>query len=379
MAWLLNATKRLPALLRTVLLYTGLFPPYLCRFCDGAIGCRWCGRLPSVAIGCHWLPLVAIGCRWCGWLLLVRHRRSAAGMPWACEEADHTDRFAAMANGDGNTSPGSNRDTTTRGRNDGAPVTTADFDEALESWLEWQQAPWGRLRYSMAAAHLGRHIASTGLRIADVGGGNGLDGIRLAQHGHCVTVVDESSAMLAEAERVSRNLGLDSCFDTLQVGFGALAASFAPGTFDVVMAHNVLQFVDDLPGALAELRQIAQPGAVVSIICPNRDSETLRLAIREHDLAGALGAIGATSMANGLFRTHTHALCADDVTGALELAGFADVHRYGIRCVSDYIMDDSIKNTPSGYAALEQLELAMSDQPQFVAIARMFHLIATVQ
>jgi S-adenosylmethionine-dependent methyltransferase len=260
----------------------------------------------------------------------------------------------------------------------GTSAVTQAFDESLESWLEWQQAPWGRLRYSMAAEHLGRHIGDTGLRIADVGGGNGLDGIRLAQSGHCVTVIDESSAMLAEAERVSRNLGLDGCFDTLQVGFGALAASFDPGTFDVVMAHNVLQFVDDLPGALSELCQIARPGAVVSIICPNRDSEPLRLAIRQHDLAGALDAIGATRMANDLFRAQTHALCADDVTAAMETAGLTTVQRYGIRCVSDYIVDDSIKSTPSGYAALEQLELAMSDQPQFVAIARMFHLIGIV-
>jgi S-adenosylmethionine-dependent methyltransferase len=269
----------------------------------------------------------------------------------------------------GSSSNGGGRDTRT---------ATSAFDDSLESWLEWQQAPWGRLRYSMAAEHLGRHIGDTGLRIADVGGGNGLDGIRLAQSGHCVTVVDESSAMLAEAERVSRNLGLHGCFDTLQVGFGALAASFESGTFDVVMAHNVLQFVDDRPAALSELRQIARPGAVISIICPNRDSEPLRLAIREHNVAGALDAIGATSMANDLFRTHSHALCADDVAAAMEVAGFTDVHRYGIRCVSDYIVDDSMKYTPSGYAALEQLELAMSDQPQFVAIARMFHLIGTV-
>jgi S-adenosylmethionine-dependent methyltransferase len=245
----------------------------------------------------------------------------------------------------------------------------------LGEWLEWQQTPWGRLRYTLAADRLARHVPAGTLMVADVGGGNGLDSIRLAQQGHCVTLIDQSDMMLAEAERATANLGLDGCFDTVRAGIGALSAVVEVGSFDVVLCHNVLQFVDDLDGAVTELVSLLKPAGVLSLMCPNRDSEPLRLAVREHDLAGALAAVGATRMANHLYGTDTRALCAGDLIDQMERNGIAETHHYGIRAVSDYVVDDSIKFDSSTYAALEQLERVMGEREPYRSIARMTHVI----
>lgn len=72
----------------------------------------------------------------------------------------------------------------------------------MTAWQEWQDAPWGRLRYAIAEANLVRHLEGPGegsLRVLDLAGGDGGDAMRLAARGHHVTVVDYSPAMLAAA------------------------------------------------------------------------------------------------------------------------------------------------------------------------------------
>ncbi|MFI8521662.1 hypothetical protein ACIGEZ_28180 [Streptomyces sp. NPDC085481] len=73
------------------------------------------------------------------------------------------------------------------------PATSAQFDTAVAAWQDWQEAPWGRLRYAVAEANLARHLDGLGarpLRVLDLGGGDGGDALRLAVRGHHVTIVD---------------------------------------------------------------------------------------------------------------------------------------------------------------------------------------------
>lgn len=72
----------------------------------------------------------------------------------------------------------------------------------MAAWRQWQQAPWGRLRFTLAEANLLRHLDGLGdgpLRILDLAGGDGGDAVRLAARGHRVTVVDLAPGMLAAA------------------------------------------------------------------------------------------------------------------------------------------------------------------------------------
>ncbi|AJF64296.1 hypothetical protein [Streptomyces vietnamensis] len=61
------------------------------------------------------------------------------------------------------------------------------FDTAMATWQEWQEAPWGRLRYTLAEANLLRHLdegpgggegpGDGPLRILDLAGGDGGDAL----------------------------------------------------------------------------------------------------------------------------------------------------------------------------------------------------------
>ncbi|SES09153.1 hypothetical protein [Actinokineospora terrae] len=47
------------------------------------------------------------------------------------------------------------------------------------TWREWQDAPWGRLRYALADANSSRHLTDHAT-VLDLGGGSGLEAARFA-------------------------------------------------------------------------------------------------------------------------------------------------------------------------------------------------------
>jgi S-adenosylmethionine-dependent methyltransferase len=56
--------------------------------------------------------------------------------------------------------------------------------------------------------------------------------------------------------------------------------------------------------------------------------------------------------------------------------GCEDIEHRGIRTVQDHIVDDARKHEPEFYAALEALELALTDRHPYPHTARILHLLA---
>ena len=77
-----------------------------------------------------------------------------------------------------------------------ARVTEPSADQ-LDAWRAYAATPWGRIRYAVVEETLRRETArlGAGLRILDVGGGDGRDAIPLARRGHRVTILDRSPAV----------------------------------------------------------------------------------------------------------------------------------------------------------------------------------------
>ncbi|WP_206506745.1 methyltransferase domain-containing protein [Streptomyces chrestomyceticus] len=253
------------------------------------------------------------------------------------------------------------------------------FNTAMCAWREWQDAPWGRLRYALAAANLDRHLEGLPdgpLRVLDLAGGDGGDAVRLAARGHHVTIVDYAPAMLAAAVERAAAGGLTELITCVRADVHALPADLVTGEFDVVLCHSLLQYVDDarptLSAALAPLRS----GGLFSMMALNRHAAPLNVAVREMDLAAALTALdtdqGRTRMFDSALTLHT----AEEITSHLYGLGCRDVRHYGIRCVCDYITDEARKHDPAFYNDLERLELAMTARHPYMHTARAFQLTA---
>lgn len=250
------------------------------------------------------------------------------------------------------------------------------FNQGMNVWQENQDAPWGKLRYKMVLANLALHLTKPNQAILDVGGGNGIEGILLAQQGHHVTLVDFSSEMLKAARSTVDGLNLSSQVMLQQADVIDLPQLFGNEQFDVVLLHNVLQYVPDADAALRAIHAVLRADGFLSLGIINPYSEVLGPALRELDLVTALDNIGTKVKKQNIFGL-THPLYTlEELEQMLHRCGFRLQTFYGVRSLCDYIADNERKADPIFFAQLEQLEMALRDQYPFKLIARFWHLIA---
>lgn len=250
------------------------------------------------------------------------------------------------------------------------------FDTRLDTFQQWQESPLGRLRYTLTEANLLRHLDSTPQRVLDVAGGNGLDAVRLAARGHEVTVLDPAGAMLNNAKEQADALDVADRLHVVQAAAEDAPELFAADDFDLVLCHNLLQYVEDRRAVLAAVMAPLRVGGLLSVLGPNGEFDPLRTAIRGLDPRRALDELDSDVSYAPLLGLELPVCRAAEILGNLVELGVDLVIRYGIRCVSDFMLDNDISSDPEFVAELERLELAMSDRMPYLLTARFFHLIA---
>ena len=254
------------------------------------------------------------------------------------------------------------------------------FEERLAQWQAWCEAPWGRLRFSVVRETLRRQAealggAGGGLRVLDVGGGDGRDAVGLAEAGHHVTVLDPAPSWLAEARRRAESAGVGERLVTVEGSIDDLGA--VGGGFDLVLCHFVVHYRPAEVGA-ADVRRLVEavrPGGRVSVMAPNPAARVIGRLVREGPRA-ALDELERDDMESATFATTARAVPPAEVEGLLVDAGLAVVGRYAARVANDYLADDTLKDDPDYFAELERLEHALCDQEPFIRLGALWQVVA---
>ncbi|NLU72765.1 class I SAM-dependent methyltransferase [Streptomyces sp. HNM0575] len=258
-------------------------------------------------------------------------------------------------------------------------MTQSQFDAALDSWRVWQESPWGRLRYATAEFNLRRRLEPLGdgpLRVLDLAGADGGDALRLLRRGHRVTIVDYSPGMLAAARERAGQDGTEARLDTVEADVFDLPGAVTGSRYDAVLCHNLLQYVDDPAPVVRSAVSLVRRGGVVSVMAINRHATPLGLAVRSLDPAAALDALDRRHMHGETFDTELTLHTAEEIVPLLTGAGCTGIEHCGIRSVQDHITDDTRKHDPDFFAALEALELALTDRHPYPHTAKIFQLLA---
>jgi S-adenosylmethionine-dependent methyltransferase len=262
--------------------------------------------------------------------------------------------------------------------NDGPIKLTAKaeserFDSGAEKYAAYLETPEGRLRSDLAFANLQDFICTprtkNSLSALDLGCGTGANAVRLAQLGMQVTLLDSSQAMLDIAKRTVQKAEVAEKV-VLQYGDAMrLTNLFPAASFDVILCHNVLEYLDD---PIAVLRGVAHAlrnsSAILSVMVRNRTGEVFKAAIQSGDLAAAANNLTAECAQESLYGGRVRLFTSDSLRAVLAEASLATIAERGVRILADYL--PSRISRSADYEQIFELERKLSGQPAYAAVAR---------
>jgi S-adenosylmethionine-dependent methyltransferase len=221
------------------------------------------------------------------------------------------------------------------------------------------------------------HGGAQGCRVLDVGGGSGVWAVPLATTGCSVTVVEPSPDALASLARRAREAGVSHLVTGVQGDADSLADAVADASADVVLAHGVLEVVEDVPATLAALVAALAPAGALSVLVAGRAAAVLhralagRIADAQHVLTDPDGRVGPR---DPLLRRFDVA----GIEAALMAAGLVVQLVQGDAVVSDLVPWPVLETAPGSAAALAELELHASCTSPLREMASRLHAVATV-
>ena len=244
-------------------------------------------------------------------------------------------------------------------------------------YAAYLETPEGRLRLDLAFANLREFLprATSSLRALDLGCGTANLGIRLARLGFHVTLFDPSQPMLDVAIRAAQQAGVMETI-SLQAGdAGQIADLFEAESFDLVLCHNVLEFLEDPSAVLrSAARVLRSSSGILSVLVRNQPGEVLKKALVDGDLTAAEQTLGADWGDESIYGGKVRLLTAKSLRTMLEQASFAVAAERGVRVFSDYL-PPKVSRTDE-YEQIFQLERKLGALPEFAAVASYTHCIA---
>jgi S-adenosylmethionine-dependent methyltransferase len=228
------------------------------------------------------------------------------------------------------------------------------------------------------AAHVGR----AALEVVDVGAGTGGFAVRLAKLGHHVTVVDPSPDALAAARWRAAELGVT--LTAVQGEASEIAGLVGDGAADLVVCHNVLEYVDSPAAAMAAIARVLRPGGTVSVLAANVVAAVLQRALAGRyeearrlltsnagDPAVPAPAAPVPAPAQGGLTEHRRFTLAG-LTALIEGAGLRAGDAHGVRIFAGLL--PGVGADPATADALRDLEAAAAGYPALRDIAARLHI-----
>lgn len=261
-------------------------------------------------------------------------------------------------------------------------TTDADrdrFQTEAEKYAAYLETPEGRLRLDLPFANLREFLPmpseQSPLCALDLGCGTGANGLRLARLGFQVTLLDSSPAMLDIAKRAAQEAQIAEKIEAKHGDADQLVNLFQVGTFDVILCHNVLEFVEN-PGAVlyAAARALRNASAMLSVLVRNRAGEVLKSAIVSGDLAAADHNLTDEWGSEALYGGKVRLFTPGTTRAMLKEASLEVVAERGVRVLSDYLSPRV--SLSAEYERIFALERRLGRRPDFAAVARYTHYLA---
>ncbi|HEY3712376.1 MAG TPA: methyltransferase domain-containing protein [Amycolatopsis sp.] len=206
--------------------------------------------------------------------------------------------------------------------------------------------------------------------VVDVGGGSGGWAVPFASAGCLVTVVEPNPNALATLRRRAEEEGVSHRITVIADDSDALAAHVPAGSADLVLAHGLLEVVDDPAVVLAALAAAVAPGGAVSVLVANRNAAVLHRALAGRIAEAQRLLDGDDGIVPGERDTVLRRFDSAGLTGLLVAAGLEVTLLQGDRVISDVVAGEVREDE------LAEFELAAAAVPALRDIAGRLHAMA---
>jgi S-adenosylmethionine-dependent methyltransferase len=223
------------------------------------------------------------------------------------------------------------------------------------------------LVWDVLSAVVSARAAATGrpaLDIVDVGGGTGGLAVPFATLGHNVTVVDPSPDALAAAQRRAAEAG--ARLASVQGEAASLDSLVGPA--DLVICHNVLEYVDEPADAMSAIARVLRPSATVSVLASNAVAAVLHRA-----LAGRFAE--ARVLLADAAACNPRRFTLPELVALVEQAGLHAGEAHGLRIFSGLVPGALLDGDAAATEALRALEEAAASTPPLRDIAAQLHVL----
>jgi len=253
------------------------------------------------------------------------------------------------------------------------------FEADAGRYAAYLTTPEGRLRADLPFANLQEFLPTSSppkvLNALDLGAGTGAAAVRLAQLGMHVTLLDSSARMLELAEHAINEAAVG---DQVVVRLGdasQLDGFFAPRSFDIILCHNFLEYVDDSAAVFRSIsRLMRNSSAILSVLVRNQAGEVMKAALQAGDLGAAERNLTSPWAQESLYGGQLRLFTPETLETLLKDASLTIRARRGVRVIADYL--------PSEVRALDYdrilaLEHKLGQRYEFCGVARYLQCVAS--
>lgn len=230
----------------------------------------------------------------------------------------------------------------------------------------------GYVRYEVTRQNLQDVLAdflSTPRRVIDLGGGEGNDAIWLANldPNHRVNLVEPDAGYI----KIAKANGDSVLKDLVQGDAQTALDKYGAESFDLLLSHGVLQYLDNSRKELAKMAQLIKPGGYLSLLTAGRFGKINRYKDDQDRFSRLL--------LDGVFTNNlgakARAYFPQELDAMLQAAGFVTIEWYGTRINTDDDKRDINEVSAFELNRLFSAELKDSRDPLKRPQGQMLHFI----
>ncbi len=229
----------------------------------------------------------------------------------------------------------------------------------INGYLDYINTPWGRLFYRL----VWHNLAFKDRKILDFGSGFGVTSNHLAKFND-VTAVEPNREMLEHRICDNHYEQIIGSIDKLE--------EMEDGSFDVILCHNVLEYIENRADLIAEFHRLLKKDGILSIVKHNKNGKIMHKAVFENNIDEAIALLNGENAISQNFGT-INEYELEDLKECIA-GNFVLDKVYGIRTFYG-IQPNSFKGEPDWEEKMFMLECAVESDAAYSNVAFFQHLL----